>query len=55
MTASCDTPITAGIDLGACAWCGRLHAGAWVSTVGEPGARVLAMAAAWVAREVGRG
>lgn len=48
-------PITAGVDLGACAWSGRLRAGARVSTVGEPGARALAMAAVWVAREVERG
>ena len=43
-------PVTAGIDLGACVWCGRLRAGKWSGLVGAPNDRVLAMAAAWVAK-----
>lgn len=43
-------PVTEGIDLGACVWCGRLRNGKWSGLVGAPNDRVLAMAAAWVAK-----
>lgn len=43
-------PVTEGVDLGACAWCGRLRVGKWSGVIGTPNDRVLAMAAAWIAK-----
>ena len=38
----------AAVDLGACAWCGRVRDGRWSGVVGEPRASVLASAWRWV-------
>ncbi len=40
--------IAAGVDLGACVWCGRVRDGRWSGVVGEPRASVLASAWRWV-------
>ncbi len=40
--------IAAGIALGECVWSGCLRDGKWSGIIGRPGAKVLAMAQAWI-------
>ena len=44
--------VTAGVTLGACLWGATRKGDRWVGTVGKPGDRGLAMAAAWLAKNV---
>ena len=43
-------PVSEGIALGGCAWCGKLRNGKWSGLIGLPNDRVLARAAAWIAK-----
>ena len=47
--------VTAGVALGACLWGATRKDNRWVGTVGKPGDRGLAMAAAWLSKNVTAG
>ena len=44
--------VTAGVTLGACLWGATRKGDRWVGTVGKPGDRGLAIAAAWMVKNV---
>lgn len=47
-TTATGATIAAGVDLGACVWCGRVREGRWSGVVGEPPREALARAWQWV-------